>query len=289
MLDRIEFLITEALTSLRRNPWMSFAAITTSAMALLLLGGLGLIYVSVQRYADSLPSQLDMRVFLDYELSTEQVEQFGSEISAIEQIASVELIPKEEAWEQMQELYPETTEGLDQTIMPDAYRVTLKQISDFDVVAAKVAEIEGFDSVEYLSDEYSFINQAVKLIRLMGIVLGGMMLLTSGVLIYNAIRLAILARSREIRIMQLVGATRSTVWIPLMIEGAIQGALGGVVAASVLWPAYGIVQSLWANLVSTENESKFPVVLTYVVLILAGIVYGLICSVIAVRQPRKER
>lgn len=289
MLDRIEFLITEALTSLRRNPWMSFAAITTAAMALLLLGGLGLAYLSVQRYADSLPSQLDMRVFLELDLPQDRVEEIAVEIQAIPQVDSVELITKADAWEQMQERFPEITEGLD-NVMTDSYRVTLKDLGDFDSVAALIAEIPGHDNVAYLSEEYNLINETISLIRLIGLVLGGMMLLTSGVLIYNAIRLAILARGREIRIMQLVGATRSTIWIPLMLEGAVQGALGGMIAASILWPAYGLVQSLIKNIAFLkEQESAFPAASAYAILIFAGVLYGLICSVIAVRQPGKER
>ena len=289
MLDRIEFLITEALTSLRRNPWMSFAAITTSAMALLLLGGLGLAYLSVQRYADTLPSQLDMRVFLELGLPQERVDEIALEIREIPQVENVDLITKEEAWEQMQARFPDLTEGFD-NVMTDSYRVTLKELGDFDSVAARIKEIPGHDNVAYLSEEYNLINEVISLIKLIGLVLGGMMLLTSGVLIYNAIRLAILARSREIRIMQLVGATRSTIWIPLMLEGAVQGALGGVIAASILWPAYGLVQSLIKNIAFLkEQESAFPVGSAYGILVLAGVLYGLICSLIAVRQPGKER
>lgn len=286
MLDRLEFLIVEALTSLKRNPWMSFAAITTSAMALLLLGGLGLAYLSVKKYADTLPSQLEMRVFLEYELPQERVEEIGNEIRELQQVKDVDLISRETAWEEMKERYPETTLGFS-NILPEAYRVTLNDVGEFDAVAKKVAEIPGHESVSYLREEYNLINEAVSLIKLLGIVLGGMMFLTSGVLIYNAIRLAILARGREIKIMELVGATRSTVWIPLMIEGAVQGALGGLIATSLLWPAYGLVQKLMEPI--KEQEGTFPAGSTYVILITAGVLYGLICSLIAVRQPRKER
>jgi cell division protein FtsX len=63
MLDRLEFVLTEAFVSLGRNRWMSFAAITTAAMALLLLGGLGYVYLQIKARADELPSKFEISAF----------------------------------------------------------------------------------------------------------------------------------------------------------------------------------------------------------------------------------
>ena len=289
MLDRIEFLLLEAFTSLRRNTWMTFSAVTTSAMALLLLGGLGLGYMKIMQFAASLPSKLEMRVMMQMDLPQEEVMQFGEKIRAIPEVAKVELIPRDDAWEEMRRAYPDVTEGME-NVLPDAYKVTMEDVGKADLVASKVEAIPGQDGVEYMRTEYNLIDQAVRLIRLIGAVLGGMMLLTSGVLIYNAIRLAILARSREIRIMQLVGASRSTIWTPLLIEGLIQGAMGGAIAATVLWPAFESVQSMAQSLAFLQEErSPFPAAMAYSSLILVGAIYGLLCSVIAVRDPRTAK
>lgn len=289
MLDRIEFLLIEAFTSLRRNTWMTFSAVTTSAMALLLLGGLGLAYRGVMGFAASLPSKLEMRVIMAVDLPEGRVLEVGEKIKQIAEVSSVEFIPREQAWLDMRQKYPDETEGLE-NVMPDAYKVTMRSVGDADLVASKVKEIPGQDGVEYFREEYNLIDQTVKLIRLIGAVLGGMMLLTSGVLIYNSIRLAIVARSKEIRIMQLVGATRSTVWIPLLIEGFVQGSLGGAIAASVLWPAYEMVQSMSSSLAFLgDHRAGFPALMVYSYLVGIGAFYGLICSVIAVREPRRAR
>jgi cell division transport system permease protein len=289
LLDRIEFLLLEAFTSLRRNTWMTFSAVTTSAMALLLLGGLGLGYMRIMQFAATLPSKLEMRVMMQMDLPQEEVMQFGEKIRTIPEVAKVELLPRDQAWEEMRAAYPDVTEGME-NVLPDAYKVTMRDVGKADLVAAKVEAMPGQDGVEYMRTEYNLIDQAVKLIRLIGALLGGMMLLTSGVLIYNAIRLAILARSREIKIMQLVGASRSTIWTPLLIEGVVQGALGGAIAATVLWPAFESVQSMAASLAFLqEGRSPFPVTMAYTSLIAVGSVYGLLCSVIAVRDPRTAK
>ncbi len=287
MLDRIEFLIAEAFISLRRNTWMTFSAVTTSAMALLLLGGLGLAYRGIMGFASSLPNKLEMRVMLQSELPQEQVTAIGLQIQAIPEVASVELIPSELGWQRMKEAFPDVTEGMD-NVLPDAYRIKIRKVGDADLVASKVGQLQGQDGVEYMRQEYNLIDESVRLIRLVGAVLGGMMFVTSGVLIYNAIRLAIMARAREIRIMELVGASSTTIWVPLLIEGVIHGALGGALASVVLWPTYDLVLSMGSKLAfMTENPAPFPAAQVFGVLIVVGALYGLICSAIAVRVPRK--
>ena len=289
MLDRIEFVLTEAFTSLRRNTWMTFSAVTTSAMALLLLGGLGLAYMSMLNFAAGLPKSLEMRVLMQMGLPRDQVEQIAEKVRAMPEVSKVELIPREEAWEKMKLAYPEMTEGMED-VLPDALRVTLKDVGKADLVSSQVRAIPGQDGVEYMQKEYNLIDQTLRLIKLLGALGGGMMLLTSGVLIYNAIRLAIVARSKEIRIMELVGAARSTIWIPLLIEGVVQGALGGAIAATLLWPAYGTVQTMASNLAFLQEEqTPYPTALAYFTLVSLGALYGLICSAIAVREPRKAR
>jgi cell division protein FtsX len=229
-----------------------------------------------------------MRVLMKMDLPDEEVVSVGKAIESIPQVARSEFIPREDAWEKARKSFPTETEGME-NVLPDAYKVTMRDVGDADLVAKQIEAIPGQDGVEYFREEFNLIDQAVRLIRLIGAVLGGLMLLTSGVLIYNSIRLAIVARSKEIRIMQLVGAARSTIWIPLLIEGVVQGALGGVLAATVLWPAYNMVQSMSATLAFVgEGRANYPALLAYSSLVGIGALYGLICSMIAVRERRQR-
>jgi cell division transport system permease protein len=140
--------------------------------------------------------------------------------------------------------------------------------------------------VKFAAEEQSFIADALKTVRWLGLTLGGLMLLTSGILIYNAIRMTVMARRREIRIMQLVGATRFMVWAPMLMEGVVQGAVGGTLAALVLWSAHNIVQqTVVRNLSAFTRMPPFPVAQAFVLLGVAGAVYGFVCSIVAVREP----
>jgi cell division transport system permease protein len=79
----------------------------------------------------------------------------------------------------------------------------------------------------------------VRLVRGRGAFLGGILVLAGVFTISNVIRLTIYAREDELDIMRLVGATRAYVKGPFVTEGVIQGGLGGLVAAGLLWAALG--------------------------------------------------
>ncbi len=294
MLDRIEFLLGEALVSLRRNPWMSFAAITTSAMALFLLGGLAYAYSGLAGFVSSLGDRMEMKVFLKDSLPDEKAASFRDSLLRLPGVATVRYVPRDEGLKRFLAENPniDVTGLLDDNPLPNAYVVRVRQAKDFAPLAASIArkpEVEA-NGVKYAAAEQDFLTDALRTMPLLGMTLGGLMLLTSGVLIYNAIRLTVLARRREIRIMQLVGATRAMVWTPMLIEGVIQGAFGGALATLVLWSAHNVVQqTVVRNLTAIGTMPAFPTATALAWLIGIGAAYGFVCSFVAVREPMQPR
>lgn len=289
MLDRLEFILGEAFSALRRNTWMTFAAVSTSAVALFLLGGLGYVYLGINRYMQSLPSRFEVRVFLRNGLERTKVSETASLIRKIDGVKQVIWIPKEQAWSKFKRDYPDLTAGEDNPL-PDSFKVTLTDLDKAPEVAAKIRALAAVDpdGVKYLDDLQQLLSEALVLLRAIGLGVGGLMLLTAGVLIYNAIRLTIVARRREIRIMKLVGATRLMVSTPMLVEGIVQGMLGGLLAAVLLWSSNAGVQRLVESMSSLGKLGSFPLVPASLFLMLIGAFYGLVCSAIAVRDPGKR-
>ncbi len=292
MLDRIEFLITEALVSMRRNLWMTFAAVSTSAMALFLLGGLGFVYMGFVKFVANLGEKVEMKAFVKDDISDSQAKALQDRILKIQGVASVRFVSRDDGLKQFLKENPNIDiKGLElDNPLPNSYVVRVRDLSAFKLVAQTIQgmkEIEP-DGVKFPTAEKDFLSDAMKTIPWLGLTLGGLMLITSGILIYNAIRLTILARRREIKIMQLVGATRFMVWTPILLEGIVQGLFGGAIAAFVLAFAYRIVKTaIVRNLSAFANISPFPLTTALLVLGIAGGIYGLICSAIAVREPLK--
>lgn len=94
-------------------------------------------------------------------------------------------------------------------------------------------------------------------------------------IIGSTIRMAVLARAREIEIMRLVGATNGFVRLPFLIEGTIKGALGGLLAVGMTWLAHSVVtRSLFETAFFTPQQLALGV--------LGGAVLGFLGSLLSV-------
>jgi cell division transport system permease protein len=294
MFDRLEFVLSEAIVSLKRNTLMSFAAIATAAIALFLLGGLGYAYYRINDFALEQASQFKMRVFLREDIEPQQIVLAEEQIRSIDGVSGVRYVPKEAGLQQFilrEEFDVADIEGF-ANFAPNEFEVYIEDLGMLDAVLAELNALDAKDPdepVNYLGDYQDFISGSLALIRWLGGVVGGVLLLVTGFLIYNTIRLTINARRREIRIMQLVGATPTTVWSPMFIEGAIQGAVGGFIAAILLSSGNALVRTSVANNFEIFGDpGPFPVFRMMLYLVSIGAFYGLICSAIAVREPRKQ-
>jgi cell division transport system permease protein len=266
---------------------MTFAAVTNIAVALFLLGGFVYVLLSVNRFSETIPGKFDMRVFLKEGTTRAQITETAAQIRAIPGVKGANWIPREKAWERYGKEYPELTRGIENPF-PDAFKVTIRQLEDGETVAAalrKLATVDPEDGVQYLRETIDLLDQATQFTRWLGTVLGGLLLLTGGILIYNTTRLSLMARQKEIRVMQLVGASPLMIRVPLYLEGVVHGLLGGAVAAGLLFAAQNVLERRLTTLDVGAKLTPFPVVPALGVLALAGAGIGLFCSVAAVRTP----
>lgn len=291
ILDRLEFLLGEAASSLRRNTLMTFASVTTCAMALFVLGGLGAAYFGLTGYANRIASRFEMKVFVKDGTSPQDVTALGDQIKKVDGVQSSVHQTKEEVWAAFKKDNPGIdTKSLEiDNPMPDAFVVRFTDLSGAKKVADQVSKLPHVEKALYLAEEQSFLDQAMFAVRWLGALVGGMLLVTSGVLIYNTIRLTVVARQKEIKTMQIVGATPFTVWMPMLIEGAVQGAVGGLLATLVLGVVYALVGALASGLVAFRMQSAYPFWATLTLLCSIGAVYGVVCSGLAVREPKGAR
>lgn len=293
MFNRIEFVVTEALTALSRNRLMTVAAVTTAAMSLFLFGGIGYAYTRIQGYADTIPGKFKMLVYLRDGATQQNVQDAAAQIRGIPGVASAVWIPKDKAWDRWKQEHPTTlTDGIDNPL-PEGFRVLLSDLSKSDQVVAAIKKmpiVAPENGVRYLRDEQNFVEGLLTALRAAGLIVGGILLLTAGILIYNAIRLTVLSRRVEIRIMQLVGASRATVYVPFLIEGMIQGMLGALAAFGLVVGSYAGFNWLIRNHVNLlYSAAPFPYAPMLAALAAAGAIYGVFCSLMAIRAPLKYR
>ena len=279
MSDWLEFVIGEALLALRRNMLFTLAAITTVAMALFLIGGFAYTYFQANRYIHALPTQLEVRVFLKDGMPSGVVSQLGETIQGLSGRATSVFVSKDEAWDKMRAEHPDYPSDLENPL-PDAYTVTFQTVETATAGAAKLAEDPAVDKVVYLKELAAELTRGLSVLRYVGYC-GLVLLVVGGIIIFNAIELTVVARRREVRIMQLVGASMATIRIPFVLEGTIHGVLGGILAAGFLAGANAVVSEAVRGL--GRSVPPYPWLPVSLLIVGAGAIIGFLCSTVATR------
>jgi cell division transport system permease protein len=298
--DRVAFVIGEAFQNLRRHGFMTFSAIAVVAISLTIIGGLGFVYASALDFAQTVPGRFNMYVLLKDGTSQSQISQTAGVIRAIPGVGTVNWIPRDKEWARQRQKNPELTEGIENPL-PDAYKVTLKDLGKTEQVADAIRQLPAVDTdgVQYASAEQQVVQRWLRFLQWVGSI-GVLLFIIAGILIYNTIRLAAIARRTEVRIMRLVGASRATVAIPFLLEGLLEGAVGGVLSAFFVWGGWRILTDEFSRMAPvTELQTfattqvaapaAFPLMIAFVGLTALGAAYGLLCSAIALRIRPETR
>jgi cell division transport system permease protein len=125
--------------------------------------------------------------------------------------------------------------------MPESFRVKLTDPEQFPIIASAFI---GRDGIEQVQDQKALLERFFKVLKWVqwfafGLAL--MMLVVSVILIVNTIRVAAFSRRRETGIMKLVGASSFSIQLPFLLEGAISGFLGALLASGVFVLLKGVL------------------------------------------------
>lgn len=226
------YLVRRGVGSVFRNAMMSIASFCVLLVSLLLIGLSVLVAMDINIVLSNIAEKNEIEVYVSGEITSEELSHISDAISNNPNTMSggVVFYSKEEAWADQKAKMPDMEqlfEYLDQNPMPHTFRVTVNDISRIRDTAAEFATIEG---VEKVTAPYDFASALVNIRATLGVIAGALlviMVVTSVIIIYNAIRSSVFARAKEINIMKVVGATNSFVKVPFFIEGMFIGIAAG--------------------------------------------------------------
>lgn len=291
-LNTVEFLLREGWQAAVRNGLMTLAAVSNIAVALFLLGGLILAGVNVEHMAALQAESAVITVELGPGADAATVEKALWSDGRIEE---VKFIAKEEALERtIQQLgldiLSQDSDLLGENVLPDAFHVRTVDPQDIPEVAGWAEGIEGVGLVRYAEQVTSKLLTLAQGIRISGIVLGILMVVATLMIVSTTIRLTVYARRQEIRIMQLVGATKWFIRVPFVIEGILDGLAGGAVAAAVLLPMYSYTeQYLDQNLQFLDLIYSTEVLLLFgIAVVVCGVLFGAAGSLLGLHRYLRQ-
>ncbi len=248
----LRYFLRAALHGLRASPMTSAVAVATIGVTLLLVGAFVLLVSNMERLLDRFGEDIQVSAYLEGGLSDAAQEALVLRVQGAPGVASVRLVSEEEAMQRFREGsagQASLLEGLDENPLPASLEITLtpesRSSEGLAMLVADLDGVRGIDELGYGTEWVEGYARAVALIRGIGIGIGVVLALATLLIVSNTIRLAVYARRDEIEILRLVGAGRSFVSIPFMVEGFVQGSLGGLIAVALL---YGLFRMLMPGL-----------------------------------------
>lgn len=269
-----------------RSAWMSWLVIVTIAVSLSILGGFWLVVQDLRTVSHEVGAKVPVMVFLSDDADPKGVELAIRELPDIE---TVKLITKEQAWKEMQQdMRARMTFDtlLDANPLPNTFTVQTKSPEATPVVAERIAKLQGVEDIQYGADLLKKLTEFSGFIRAAGLVISGILGVASLAVIMNTIRLAVMARRREIEIMHLVGASNAFIAWPFLLEGMLFGLFGAMMTAAALvsWRYFTFAkwQELFPFVPMTLDFVSTAQVLTYLTVIGMGL--GALGSALSVRK-----
>ncbi len=292
-LTKLDYLLRETFLGLRRGGWMNWAAVSTVTVLLFLFGMSLQASWKLEGLLNQFGSQVEVSVYLDPGAPVEKV---MSLVAKLPEVTEVKKIAKEQAWASLiKELgisdIAGATEQLEGNPLVDELNVKARNTTVVPILTKKLAQVPGVDNVEYMDEVIKRMQQLNQGLSWVSLTITTVLSLTAVAVITTTIRLIVMARRREIEIMQLVGATTSWIYLPFIL----QGITFGVVGAAIAWVLITSIQQLLAELLATGPDfiqflasgtppNLIQLFLLPLLLLSIGASVGLMGSLFAVRR-----
>lgn len=288
--------IRDAFKGVFRNLSLSMASILCTTITLIVVAISIVLTYNINNFTKLIESDMSIVVFLKKDISKEEVATVENKIKEVDNVVSCTYKSKADILKEMMETDSSLSSILSQyndenNPLLSTFIVKVEDLKHIDDVAKK---IEIYDEVEYVKYGENAISELINIfdiIRKGSIMIVVALVLVTAFLISNTIKIAIIARRKEIEIMRLVGASNLNIKIPFIFEGLIIGIIGSIIP--ILVTSYGystIYNNFNGQLFSPILKLIRPVPFVYYVslaLLIVGALVGMIGSYRASRKYLK--
>lgn len=288
--------IRDSFQSVFRNFSLSLASISCITITLLVVSISMILSVNVNNFATLVERDVTIVVFLDTDISAEDIKVVEQEIKRLDNIESISFQSKGEITEEMKNssetfkaIMDEWTE--DENPLQDTYLVKVEDINKIASTARQIGQIDGVDVIKYGEGMVEQLVTVFDVVRKICLGMVVALIIVTAFLISNTIKITIFSRKREIEIMRLVGASNLNIKIPFIFEGLFLGMLGSIIP--IIGTIYGYTVlydnfhgQLFSPFIRLVEPQPFIILLSGVLLII-GILVGMFGSWRAVRKYLK--
>ncbi len=249
------YLVKEGIKNVWSNRIMSIASVCVLVSCLVLTGTAALLSLNVSVMVDAVGQNNEITVYIKEDFSQIETSYAGKDIEALDNVKDVIFVSSEEALQKFKSQVGEQLFerlGDRKKVLPDAFRVQMKDLSKYDETVAQIKTIKGVDTI---SDRREFAEKLTKVSNLVNIVAVGVvsaLIIISLFIIANTIRATMYSRRFEISIMKSVGATNMFVRMPFLVEGMVIGFISAILST-------GAIALLYNALVGVLLRTNLPI------------------------------
>lgn len=286
--------IRDAFKSVLRNFSLSFASIMCTTITLILVSVALICAANIENATKSIEDELSIVVYLDGEVTEEQINNIRADIDSQDNVAEVTFKSKTEWKEEMSD-YDDTFETvlnyLDENPLMDSFIVRVEDVNHLSDTAEYIKSISGVDTVKYGEGMVDNIISAFNVVEKVVVVIVIALILVTAFLISNTIKLTIFSRRSAIEIMRLVGASNIAIKLPFIFEGLIIGVIGSIIPICISIYGYVILYGalnghVFSNMIVLIEPYNFVFWISLALVVL-GAVVGMLGSLKAVRKYLK--
>lgn len=294
MLDKIRYFILRALRNMRQWPLLCTASILTMAIALATVATFFLVVVNIEQLALRWTKEIQVVAYLEKSPSQQNVATLTKKIKEISGVESVKYVSQTEAMQRFKKHLgadASLLEGVSRDLLPASFELgLLSEFRNQQGINTVIEQLENqldIDDLRYGQKWLERFNNFAHMLRIVSIILGGFLLFAALFIVSNTIKLTLYARRDELEIMALVGATMRFIKIPFLLEGAIQGLLGGIISLAFLALSFvfilsRILESFW--LTPAGFDLLFLTLNQQIILVLSGVFLGILGSLSSLRR-----
>jgi len=282
-----DYIARETATNLWRNRLMTIAAVLTVAVSLALVGAALLLKQGAANAEVEWQRGIQVTVWMRPSANVSETKAIHNELYQLPYVHGCTYHTQLSDYNEARKLLPSSEfSALTPKTTPASFRCTPNQPNDAQVVVDRFSGLPGVANVVAPNSTIHAMEKTITVLQWVFVAVALVLLLSAGVLILNTIRMAIFARRREVSVMKLVGATNWFIRLPFMSEGLIQGLVGSLVAAAVVFGLHELLDSLAqpGAVLSLMKLSGWELFGTDAVVIIIGVAIGSGGSALAIRR-----
>lgn len=294
------------INNFSRNMWLTVAATAVMTITLLIMFMTLVARQVLVDTVDAIKAKTDMSIYVRTDTPDGTADQIKGEIEKLPGVRTVRYVSPEQArteFANQNKSDAQTLEALNEATnkFPGTFRVNINDIND-------PSQLDNFVKTDNLYKQYSDPNRqpsfsgerrtaiknigvTIEFAQSAGLVASGIFIVISSLIIFNTIRMAIFNRKEEIQMMKLIGADRSFIRGPFVVEAIVYGFIAAVIATGLgVSILYAIKDSLTSYQIAISHTVQLVtayVVFVLIVMILAGAAIGVVSSLLATRKYLK--